>query len=113
MYIYSTSKTEISDGRVDQLWQNNLLRSVGTVLFGLLLNINIHCLLNKISLKLAINYLLNNYYITMGRMWFCQLIEVSMESNQAQFMENLFLSDYQRKWFRQTKNGTYGRLAVA
>ena len=56
MYKYSTSKTEISDGRVDQLWQNNLLRSVGMVLFGLLLNINIHCLLNKISLKLAINF---------------------------------------------------------
>ena len=58
---------------------------------------------NKITLKLAINYLLDNCYFTLGSMCFCQLIGIPMGSDPAPFMANLFLYHYERMWLLETK----------
>jgi len=58
---------------------------------------------NKTSLKLAINYLLDNCFFTMGTMCFRQLIGIPMGSDPAPFMANLFLHHFEKKWLHNTK----------
>ena len=52
----------------------------------------------KRSLKLAINYLIENSHFTLGKMCFRQLIRIPMESDLAPFTENLFLYYNEKKW---------------
>ena len=58
---------------------------------------------SKTSLKLAINYLLDNCYFTLGTMCFRQLIGIPMGSDPAPFMANLFLYYFENKWLQDTK----------
>ena len=53
---------------------------------------------NKKNLKLAINYLLDNCYFTLGSLCFRQIVGIPMGSDPAPFMANLFLYHYERKW---------------
>ena len=46
---------------------------------------------DKTSLKLAIDYLLDNWYFTLGSTFFRQLIGIPMMSDPASFMANLVL----------------------
>ena len=45
-------------------------------------------------------------YFTSGRICFCQLIGITVESDLAPFMANLVLHYYESKRFLQTKNKT-------
>ena len=53
---------------------------------------------NTITLKLAINYLLDNCYFTLGSMHFYQLTGIPMGSDPGSFITNLFLYYYERRW---------------
>ena len=46
--------------------------------------------LTKTSLKISVNYLLDNYYFTFSITCFCQLTLSIMGSDRASFMSNLF-----------------------
>ena len=59
---------------------NNSLRSQSMTLFRLSIT----------SLKWTINYLLKTRYFTLVSKCFCQLIGISMGSNPAPFMANVF-----------------------
>ena len=57
------------------------LKSVmGELINFLIINKNVD-FLYKTSLKLAIDYLLDNHYFTLGSLSFCQLIEIPMGSD--------------------------------
>ena len=58
---------------------------------------------DKPSLKLAINYLLDNCYFNLGNMSFRQVIGIPMGSDPAPFMANLFLYFYENKWLLELK----------
>ena len=58
---------------------------------------------DKTSLKLAINYLLDSCYFTLGGMCFGQLIGIPMGSDPFPFMVNLFLYYHGRKWLLRRK----------
>ena len=73
--------------------------SLDRVLFGLIVK-KYRLPIHKASLKLEINDLLDNSYFNLGRMSFRQLIGVSMGSDPAGFMANLFLKSLlqTKKW---------------
>ena len=58
---------------------------------------------DKISLKLAINYLLDNCYFSIGNMVFRQVIGIPMGSDPAPFMANLFLYFYENRYVLNLK----------
>ena len=58
---------------------------------------------DKSSLKLAINYLLDQCYFNVGNLIFRQVIGIPMGSDPAPFMANLFLYFYESKWLESTK----------
>ena len=51
----------------------------------------------KASLKLVINFLLDNCFLNFGSLSFRQIIEIPMGSDPAPFMANLFLYYYDNK----------------
>ena len=57
---------------------------------------------DKSSLKLAINYLLDQCYFNVGNVIFRQVIGIPMGSDPAPFMANLFLYFYESKWLEST-----------
>ena len=58
---------------------------------------------DKSSLKLAINFLLDQCYFNVGNLIFRQVIGIPMGSDPAPFMANLFLYFYENKWLESTK----------
>ena len=58
---------------------------------------------DKASLKLAINFLLDQCYFNVGNLIFRQVIGIPMGSDPAPFMANLFLYFYENKWLESTK----------
>ena len=67
-------------------------------------NINKHTIsLDKQSLKLAINYLLDQCIFNVRSLTFRQSIGIPMGSDPAPFMANLFLVTYESKWVLHTK----------
>ena len=57
---------------------------------------------DKSSLKLAINFLLNNCFFNFGNLFFQQITGTSMGSDPATFIVNLFLYYYENKWLLET-----------
>jgi len=53
---------------------------------------------DKTSLKLAINFLLDNCFFRVGNLIFRQVIGIPMGTDPAPFMANLFLYFYENKW---------------
>ena len=58
---------------------------------------------DKASLKLAINFLLDQCFFHVGNLIFRQVIGIPMGSDPAPFMANLFLYFYENKWLQSTK----------
>ena len=58
---------------------------------------------DKTSLKLSINYLLNQCFFNVNSLTFHQIIGIPMGSSLAFFMVNLFLFTYESKWLLDTK----------
>ena len=75
---------------------------IGTINYGAIWNNNQQkhrLLFSKTSLKLAVNYLLNNCYFTLSSTCFRQLIAIPMDSEPSTFGVNFFLYYFKRKWF--------------
>ena len=58
---------------------------------------------DKVSLKLAINFILDYCFFNFDILSFRQIIGIPMDSDTALFMTNLFLYYYQSKWLLDTK----------
>ena len=58
---------------------------------------------DKKSLKLAVKYLLENCYFTIGNNVFRQCIGIPMGSDPAPFFANLFLYYYENKWLNKLR----------
>ena len=63
---------------------------------------NVDCF-NKISFKLAINYLLGNCFFILCSMCFCRFVGIPMLFSPEPFMVNLFLYYYERECLLQTE----------
>ena len=59
---------------------------------------NYNIVFEKANLKLVINYLINNYYFTVGMSAFKQVIGIPMGSDPALFKAILFLYYFENKW---------------
>ena len=64
---------------------------------------NYKIVFDKTKLKLAINYLLDNCYFTIGNSTFRRVIGIPMRSDPAPFMVNLFLYYFEDKWILKLK----------
>ena len=58
---------------------------------------------SKASLKKSVKYLMNNCFFQFGNKIFRQVIGITMGSDPAPFMANLFLYYYENKWVLKTK----------
>ena len=58
---------------------------------------------DKTSLKLAINFLLDNYFFDFGNLLFRKITGFPMGSNPAHFIANMFLYYYDNEWLLVTK----------
>lgn len=65
---------------------------------------------HKTSLNLAILYLLDKSYFTLGSMFFRQLIGIPMGFDAALFIANLFLYFYEKKWLLQKRDLQKARI---
>lgn len=60
-------------------------------------------LFDKGTLKLTINYLLDNCYFTVGNSTFRKIIRIPIGSDAAPFMANLFFYCFENKWILNMK----------
>ena len=58
---------------------------------------------NKASLKLNMNFLLDNCFFNFDSLSFWQIIGISMSFSSAPFIANLFNYYYENKWLLDTK----------
>ena len=65
---------------------------------------------DKISLKVATNYLLDACYFILGS--FPQLIRIPIGSDPIHFIANLFFYNYERKWLFQTKKRNLRKASI-
>ena len=62
---------------------------------------------DKASLKVAISFLLDNYFFNFGNLPFLQIIRIPMESDPLPFVTKLFFHYYRNKWLLDTKKDIY------
>ena len=61
------------------------------------------------KVKSVLEYLVNNYYFLVGNTLFRQIIGITMGSDRAPFLANLYLSFYETQWIKSLKKSDYGR----